>query len=108
VDKDLGKCCSGSSALAVEVPASPAAGTVCEGPSRWPRRLVSALLRVGVSSRRGEVQQSSSLQPYVMAGGAVCGFSGFVVFSAFTGALFRMHLGLQGLAGGFVFGAAFG
>ncbi|KAM6439175.1 complex I assembly factor TIMMDC1, mitochondrial [Rhynochetos jubatus] len=27
---------------------------------------------------------------------------------AFTGALFRMHLGLQGLAGGFVFGAAFG
>uniref|UniRef100_A0A8C3KL70 Complex I assembly factor TIMMDC1, mitochondrial n=1 Tax=Calidris pygmaea TaxID=425635 RepID=A0A8C3KL70_9CHAR len=31
-----------------------------------------------------------------------------VFFSAFTGALFRMHLGLQGLAGGFVFGTAFG
>ncbi|KFQ99705.1 Translocase of inner mitochondrial membrane domain-containing protein 1, partial [Nipponia nippon] len=34
--------------------------------------------------------------------------SGFVFFLAFTGALFRMHLGLQGLAGGFVFGTAFG
>ncbi|NXI60462.1 TIDC1 factor, partial [Chloroceryle aenea] len=32
----------------------------------------------------------------------------FVSAGAFTGALFRMHLGLQGLAGGFVFGAAFG
>lgn len=40
--------------------------------------------------------------------GAVCGLSGFVVFLAFTGALFRMHLGLQGLAGGFVFGTVFG
>uniref|UniRef100_A0A8B9DPF8 Complex I assembly factor TIMMDC1, mitochondrial n=1 Tax=Anser cygnoides TaxID=8845 RepID=A0A8B9DPF8_ANSCY len=29
-------------------------------------------------------------------------------FLAFTGALFRMHLGLQGLAGGFIFGTAFG
>ncbi|KAM9277802.1 complex I assembly factor TIMMDC1, mitochondrial isoform 1-T2 [Cariama cristata] len=34
--------------------------------------------------------------------------SNFVSAGAFTGALFRMHLGLQGLAGGFVFGTAFG
>ncbi|KAM6386135.1 complex I assembly factor TIMMDC1, mitochondrial isoform 1-T4 [Alca torda] len=32
----------------------------------------------------------------------------FASAGAFTGALFRMHLGLQGLAGGFVFGTAFG
>ncbi|KFP24514.1 Translocase of inner mitochondrial membrane domain-containing protein 1, partial [Colius striatus] len=32
----------------------------------------------------------------------------FVSAGAFTGALFRMHLGLQGLAGGFLFGAVFG
>ncbi|NXV10231.1 TIDC1 factor, partial [Cettia cetti] len=32
----------------------------------------------------------------------------FAAAGAFTGALFRMHLGLQGLAGGIVFGAAFG
>ncbi|XP_051495950.1 complex I assembly factor TIMMDC1, mitochondrial [Apus apus] len=32
----------------------------------------------------------------------------FVSAGAFTGALFRMHLGLQGLAGGLVFGTAFG
>lgn len=29
-------------------------------------------------------------------------------FLGFTGALFRMHLGLQGLASGFIFGTAFG
>lgn len=54
--------------------------------------------------------QQKQLPPSVCDGwwGAVCGFSGFVVFLAFTGALFRMHLGLQGLAGGFVFGTAFG
>ncbi|NXY33501.1 TIDC1 factor, partial [Pomatorhinus ruficollis] len=40
--------------------------------------------------------------------GAVSSFSGFVLFLAFTGALFRMHLGLQGLMGGIVFGTAFG
>ncbi|NWR77578.1 TIDC1 factor, partial [Centropus unirufus] len=34
--------------------------------------------------------------------------SNFASAGAFTGALFRMHLGLQGLAGGFLFGAAFG
>ncbi|NXE14498.1 TIDC1 factor, partial [Lophotis ruficrista] len=34
--------------------------------------------------------------------------SNFASAGAFTGALFRMHLGLQGLAGGFVFGAVFG
>ncbi|NXE18824.1 TIDC1 factor, partial [Ardeotis kori] len=34
--------------------------------------------------------------------------SNFASAGAFTGALFRMHLGLQGVAGGFVFGAAFG
>ncbi|XP_030327477.1 complex I assembly factor TIMMDC1, mitochondrial [Strigops habroptila] len=34
--------------------------------------------------------------------------SNFASAGAFTGALFRMHLGLQGLAGGFMFGAAFG
>ncbi|KAM9020097.1 complex I assembly factor TIMMDC1, mitochondrial isoform 1-T3 [Ara ararauna] len=34
--------------------------------------------------------------------------SNFASAGAFTGALFRIHLGLQGLAGGFVFGAAFG
>ncbi|KFQ28772.1 Translocase of inner mitochondrial membrane domain-containing protein 1, partial [Mesitornis unicolor] len=32
----------------------------------------------------------------------------FASAGALTGALFRMHLGLQGLAGGFVFGAVFG
>ncbi|NXG46188.1 TIDC1 factor, partial [Psilopogon haemacephalus] len=32
----------------------------------------------------------------------------FASAGAFTGALFRMHLGLQGLAGGFVFGTACG
>ncbi|NXU58610.1 TIDC1 factor, partial [Turnix velox] len=32
----------------------------------------------------------------------------FTSAGAFTGALFRMNLGLQGLAGGFIFGAAFG
>ncbi|XP_009946793.1 PREDICTED: complex I assembly factor TIMMDC1, mitochondrial, partial [Leptosomus discolor] len=32
----------------------------------------------------------------------------FASAGAFTGALFRMHLGLQGLAGGIVFGTAFG
>ncbi|NXI74367.1 TIDC1 factor, partial [Anseranas semipalmata] len=32
----------------------------------------------------------------------------FASAGAFTGALFRMHLGLHGLAGGFVFGTAFG
>lgn len=40
--------------------------------------------------------------------GAVSGFSGFVLFLAFTGALFRMHLGLRGLVGGIVFGTVFG
>ncbi|XP_068281145.1 complex I assembly factor TIMMDC1, mitochondrial [Nyctibius grandis] len=34
--------------------------------------------------------------------------SNFASAGAFTGALFRMHLGLQGLAGGVVFGAVFG
>ncbi|KAM9301106.1 complex I assembly factor TIMMDC1, mitochondrial [Morus bassanus] len=34
--------------------------------------------------------------------------SNFALAGAFTGALFRMHLGLQGLAGGFVFGTMFG
>ncbi|KFQ77422.1 Translocase of inner mitochondrial membrane domain-containing protein 1, partial [Phaethon lepturus] len=34
--------------------------------------------------------------------------SNFASAGAFTGALFRMHLGLQGLAGGFMFGAVFG
>uniref|UniRef100_A0A8C6J9J4 Uncharacterized protein n=2 Tax=Melopsittacus undulatus TaxID=13146 RepID=A0A8C6J9J4_MELUD len=34
--------------------------------------------------------------------------SNFASAGAFTGALFRIHLGLQGLAGGFLFGAAFG
>ncbi|NXA08834.1 TIDC1 factor, partial [Sapayoa aenigma] len=34
--------------------------------------------------------------------------SNFAAAGAFTGALFRMHLGLQGLAGGIVFGAVFG
>ncbi|NXY86309.1 TIDC1 factor, partial [Alcedo cyanopectus] len=34
--------------------------------------------------------------------------SNFASAGAFTGALFRMHLGLQGLAGGFMFGTAFG
>ncbi|XP_042644487.1 complex I assembly factor TIMMDC1, mitochondrial [Tyto alba] len=34
--------------------------------------------------------------------------SHFASAGAFTGALFRMHLGLQGLAGGFVFGAVVG
>ncbi|NXR86168.1 TIDC1 factor, partial [Hypocryptadius cinnamomeus] len=34
--------------------------------------------------------------------------SNFAAAGAFTGALFRMHLGLQGLAGGVVFGTAFG
>lgn len=43
-----------------------------------------------------------------VCGGAVSSFSGFVLFLAFTGALFRMHLGLQGLVGGVVFGTAFG
>ncbi|CAM9642219.1 unnamed protein product [Bubo scandiacus] len=32
----------------------------------------------------------------------------FASAGALTGAIFRMHLGLQGLAGGFVFGTAFG
>ncbi|XP_035171179.1 complex I assembly factor TIMMDC1, mitochondrial [Oxyura jamaicensis] len=32
----------------------------------------------------------------------------YATAGAFTGALFRMHLGLQGLAGGFIFGTAFG
>lgn len=43
-----------------------------------------------------------------VCGGAVSSFSGFVLFLAFTGALFRMHLGLQGLVGGIMFGTAFG
>ncbi|NWV84181.1 TIDC1 factor, partial [Dasyornis broadbenti] len=34
--------------------------------------------------------------------------SNFAAAGAFTGALFRMHLGLQGLAGGIVFGTVFG
>ncbi|NXS75682.1 TIDC1 factor, partial [Pandion haliaetus] len=34
--------------------------------------------------------------------------SNFASAGALTGALFRMHLGLQGLAGGLVFGTAFG
>ncbi|XP_074756778.1 complex I assembly factor TIMMDC1, mitochondrial [Athene noctua] len=34
--------------------------------------------------------------------------SNFASAGALTGAIFRMHLGLQGLAGGFVFGTAFG
>ncbi|NXK12436.1 TIDC1 factor, partial [Herpetotheres cachinnans] len=34
--------------------------------------------------------------------------SNFASAGAFTGALFRMHLGLQGVAGGFMFGTAFG
>ncbi|NXY16945.1 TIDC1 factor, partial [Atrichornis clamosus] len=34
--------------------------------------------------------------------------SNFAAAGAFTGALFRMHLGLQGLVGGIVFGTAFG
>ncbi|XP_009865388.1 PREDICTED: complex I assembly factor TIMMDC1, mitochondrial, partial [Apaloderma vittatum] len=34
--------------------------------------------------------------------------SNFASAGAFTGALFRMHLGLPGLAGGIVFGTAFG
>ncbi|NWS67074.1 TIDC1 factor, partial [Crotophaga sulcirostris] len=34
--------------------------------------------------------------------------SNFASAGAFTGALFRMHLGLQGLAGGLLFGTAFG
>ncbi|NXN96371.1 TIDC1 factor, partial [Rhinopomastus cyanomelas] len=34
--------------------------------------------------------------------------SNFASAGAFTGALFRMNLGLSGLAGGFVFGAVFG
>ncbi|XP_005524251.1 PREDICTED: complex I assembly factor TIMMDC1, mitochondrial [Pseudopodoces humilis] len=34
--------------------------------------------------------------------------SNFAAAGAFTGALFRMHLGLQGLAGGIMFGTAFG
>ncbi|XP_048150168.1 complex I assembly factor TIMMDC1, mitochondrial isoform X2 [Corvus hawaiiensis] len=34
--------------------------------------------------------------------------SNFAAAGAFTGSLFRMHLGLQGLAGGIVFGTAFG
>ncbi|XP_064499435.1 complex I assembly factor TIMMDC1, mitochondrial [Pseudopipra pipra] len=34
--------------------------------------------------------------------------SNFAAAGGFTGALFRMHLGLQGLAGGFMFGTAFG
>ncbi|NP_001244219.1 complex I assembly factor TIMMDC1, mitochondrial isoform X1 [Gallus gallus] len=34
--------------------------------------------------------------------------SNFASAGAFTGALFRMHLGLSGLAGGFLFGTAFG
>ncbi|NXC46362.1 TIDC1 factor, partial [Penelope pileata] len=34
--------------------------------------------------------------------------SNFASAGAFTGALFRMHLGLPGLAGGLVFGTAFG
>ncbi|KAF2982757.1 hypothetical protein EK904_004477 [Melospiza melodia maxima] len=34
--------------------------------------------------------------------------SNFAAAGAFTGALFRVHLGLQGLAGGVVFGTAFG
>ncbi|NXF30570.1 TIDC1 factor, partial [Nyctibius bracteatus] len=34
--------------------------------------------------------------------------SNFASAGAFTGALFRMHLGLQGLAGGIVFGTAIG
>ncbi|NXS63400.1 TIDC1 factor, partial [Brachypteracias leptosomus] len=34
--------------------------------------------------------------------------SNYALAGALTGALFRMHLGLQGLAGGFMFGAAFG
>lgn len=53
--------------------------------------------------------RSAPKQLHVMAGGGL-----FVVsvrlwfFLAFTGALFRMHLGLQGLAGGVVFGTVFG
>ncbi|XP_025896430.1 complex I assembly factor TIMMDC1, mitochondrial [Nothoprocta perdicaria] len=34
--------------------------------------------------------------------------SNFAAAGAFTGGLFRMHLGLQGLVGGSVFGVAFG
>ncbi|KFW82170.1 Translocase of inner mitochondrial membrane domain-containing protein 1, partial [Manacus vitellinus] len=34
--------------------------------------------------------------------------SNFAAAGGFTGALFRMHLGLQGLAGGLMFGTAFG
>ncbi|NXC26730.1 TIDC1 factor, partial [Campylorhamphus procurvoides] len=34
--------------------------------------------------------------------------SNFAAAGGFTGALFRMNLGLQGLAGGMVFGTAFG
>ncbi|KFQ21538.1 Translocase of inner mitochondrial membrane domain-containing protein 1, partial [Merops nubicus] len=34
--------------------------------------------------------------------------SHYAAAGGFTGALFRMHLGLQGLAGGFLFGTAFG
>ncbi|NXD23154.1 TIDC1 factor, partial [Spelaeornis formosus] len=34
--------------------------------------------------------------------------SNFAAAGAFTGALFRMHLGLQGLVGGIMFGTAFG
>ncbi|NXY46673.1 TIDC1 factor, partial [Ceuthmochares aereus] len=34
--------------------------------------------------------------------------SNYASAGAFTGVLFRMHLGLQGLAGGFVFGTVFG
>uniref|UniRef100_A0A8D0EF71 Complex I assembly factor TIMMDC1, mitochondrial n=1 Tax=Strix occidentalis caurina TaxID=311401 RepID=A0A8D0EF71_STROC len=50
-----------------------------------------------------------SLCLYVMAGGGLFVVSvGLWFFLALTGAIFRMHLGLQGLAGGFVFGTAFG
>lgn len=73
--------------------------------------LVTALGFCSVKNKcqqRGETWQSSSLGRPAMAAEGPIVVSVGLCFSAFTGALFRMHLGLSGLAGGFLFGTAFG
>lgn len=106
MNKDLGKCCSSSSAPAVAAPVSQAGVTVWWG-------FLPLAAALGFCSVKGGCQpmesRSAPKQLHVMAGGGLFVVSvGLWFFLAFTGALFRMHLGLQGLAGGVVFGTVFG
>ncbi|XP_068547936.1 complex I assembly factor TIMMDC1, mitochondrial isoform X1 [Anas acuta] len=63
---------------------------------RWSWRVAAFVaLFNSVSASLSAYRNKTTISNYATAGG-------------FTGALFRMHLGLQGLASGFIFGTAFG